>query len=140
MIATPEEFIEAKGLALQIARQEDIPISRLQFGIMVELPSVLFALEAFDRVVDFYSVGTNDLTQYLFGIERTHPTLSVDPLSPILFEALRTIIAHTTKPVSLCGELAGDPRAVPRLIELGFTTLSISPALIPSIKESIRNV
>ncbi len=140
MIATTDEFLEAKELAQEIAARKNIAISNIRFGIMLELPSVIFALEEFDKIVDFYSIGTNDLTQYLFGIERTHPTLSVPVDAPILMNALAYIRAHAKKPLSICGELAGYADAVPQLIELGYDTLSISPALIPGIKEKIRNV
>ncbi len=140
MVSTIEEFKEAKSFAEEIAAKHHIDISHILFGMMVEVPSVLFQIEAFDTVVDFYSIGTNDLVQYLFAVERTHPLLSIDPHSPALFAALKHLMAHATKSVSLCGELAADPDAVERLIALGITTLSMSPASIPQIKETIRHV
>ena len=87
-----------------------------------------------------YSIGTNDLTQYLFAIERTHPSLTADATSPMIFSALKQIIETTTKPISICGELAGVEEATKRLIEMGYSTLSVSAKLIPSLKEKIRNV
>ena len=140
MVSTVEEFLDAKSVAEEIASKHHIDISRIAFGMMVEVPSVLFQIEAFDAVVDFYSIGTNDLAQYLFAVERTHPLLSVDPHSPALFAAIEYLMAHITKPVSLCGELAADPEAAERLIARGITTLSMSPARIPQIKETIRHV
>ena len=140
MIATPEEFSEAKTFAQKVAQKNGLDISHHQFGMMIEVPSVLFGLKAFDTIVDFYSIGTNDLIQYLFAIERTHPTLKADSNSPLLYEALSRIAAHTTKPLSLCGELASDEHAVNKLIEIGIKRLSLSAGNIPKIKETIRHV
>ena len=140
MVATVEEFVEAKRFAQEVAASYTLDISRVQFGMMVEVPSVLFTLKAFDEVVDFYSIGTNDLTQYLFATERTHPTLSVAPLSEALWGAIEKILIETTKPVSLCGEIAAEVEAIPKLITLGIGTLSVSPGRIATTKETIRHV
>ena len=140
MISTVEEFREARDFAREVAAKHAIDISRISFGMMVEVPSVLFRIEAFDAEVDFYSIGTNDLAQYLFAVERTHPLLSVDPHAPALFAAMEHLMRHTAKPVSLCGELAADPDAAEKLIALGITTLSVSPGHIARIKETIRYV
>lgn len=140
MISTPEEFVEAKNIAIEVAYKKDIVIDNIRFGIMVEVPSVLFAIERFNALVDFYSIGTNDLAQYLFAIERTHPTLKIDPLSPILFAAIQKIVREADKPVSICGELASDPKAIPKLLEIGVTKLSVSPKRIAKTKEKVRNV
>ena len=139
MISTPQEFINAKTTTLNIAKKYKLSSDNISFGIMVEVPSVLFELDAFNPLVDFYSIGTNDLTQYLFAIERTHPTLSTDPLSPTLFKALKLIKDKTTKPISICGEIAGVPEAIPKLLEMEFVSLSMAPSQIPLIKETIRN-
>jgi len=140
MISTLLEFKEAKKIALEVAQENSLDISNIQLGMMIEVPSVIFALKDFDSIVDFYSIGTNDLTQYLFAIERTHPTLSVDIASPVILNTLKHIIETSSKPISICGELAGEERATKRLIEMGYTTLSVSAKLIPSIKEKIRHV
>lgn len=140
MVSTPEEFTQAKTLVLEVAKEHNLSLANIQFGIMLEVPSVIFALSAFDALVDFYSIGTNDLTQYLFAIERTHSTLCIDPASPILLNALRQIIITTQKPISICGELAGLEEATEKLINMGYKTLSVSSKLIPSLKERIRNV
>jgi phosphoenolpyruvate-protein kinase (PTS system EI component) len=140
MVSTPEEFNHAKTIAHEVAKKHNIQIDNIQFGIMLEVPSVIFALKEFDQMVDFYSIGTNDLTQYLFAIERTHPTLHIDVTSPIIMNALKTIIEQIKKPISICGELAGVEEATQQLITMGYTTLSVSSKLIPSLKERIRNV
>ena len=140
MVSTTEEFIEAKQIAQEVAQKNNINITNIQFGIMLEVPSVIFALKEFDQIVDFYSIGTNDLTQYLFAIERTHPTLIANPTSSMIMSALKQIVETTKKPLSICGELAGVEEATGQLIKMGYNTLSVSSKLIPSLKERIRNV
>lgn len=140
MVAQVKEFIEAKAFSYRIAQKHKLDISSIQFGIMIEVPSVLFLLRQFNQVVDFYSIGTNDLSQYLFAIERTHPTLKLDAHSSVLFDVLEKIVKETAKPLSLCGELASDNKAIPKLIALGIETLSVSPKMISTVKEEIRHV
>jgi len=140
MISSVEEFNEAKYFAQEVAKKHQLDIAHIQFGIMIEVPSVLFLIEAFNEVVDFFSIGTNDLTQYLFAIERTHPTLKVDELSPVIFDAIETIVKKATKPVSICGELASNKNAIPKLLNLGIETLSVSSKSIAKTKEEIRDV
>ena len=140
MVSTTEEFSQAKEIALTLYKENNIALENIEFGIMLEVPSVIFGLNAFDKLVDFYSIGSNDLTQYLFAIERTHPTLSVDEVSPLLMSALKQIRETTSKPISICGELAGLDNATSQLIEMGYSTLSVSAKLIPSLKEKIRHV
>jgi len=140
MISEVQEFNLAKEIALKIAKEHSINLSNIEFGIMIEVPSVIFALEEFNKVVDFYSVGTNDLTQYLFAIERTHPTLVTDATSPMILSALKMIAQKVDKPISICGELAGLEEVTEELLEMGYETLSVSAKLIPSLKEKIRHV
>ena len=140
MIATVEEFNETKKFAQEVALKNELDISHLQFGMMIEVPSVLFLIADFNKVVDFYSIGTNDLTQYLFAIERTHPTLKTDTLSPVVFTALENILKQSTKPVSICGELASNPDAIPKLLALGLKSLSVSGKSVAQTKESIRHI
>ena len=140
MVSSVEEFNEAKIFAQEIAKKHQINISNILFGIMIEVPSVLFLIDAFNAVVDFYSIGTNDLTQYLFAIERTHQTLRTDDLSPAVFDAIQMIIHRAIKPVSICGELAGNEKAIPKLLKIGIETLSVSAKNIAQTKEIIRHV
>lgn len=139
MVSDVDEFIQAKSFAQKVGEKYQIDISNLLFGIMVEVPSVLFMLESFNDIVDFYSIGTNDLTQYLFAIERTHPNLKTDELSPAIFSAIETILTKANKPVSICGELASNKEAITKLIDLGIETLSVSPKRIAQTKEIIRH-
>jgi len=140
MVSTVKEFSEAKAFAKKIAEKHALDISAVQFGIMIEVPSVLFMLPDFNRIVDFYSIGTNDLIQYLFAVERTHPTLKVDIYASVIFDVIESIIAQADKPVSICGELAGDPKAISTLLTCGLETLSVSTQSIAETKEHIRHL
>ena len=113
----------------------DIPV-----GGMIEIPAAAITAYTFARQLDFLSIGTNDLTQYLFAIERTHPLLKADELSPAVVSAIETILHKATKPVSICGELAANKDAIPKLLNLGMETLSVSPKSIAQTKEEIRHV
>ena len=140
MVSTVEEFKKAKVFAINIADKNKLDISNIAFGIMIEVPSVLFLLQEFNKIVDFYSIGTNDLSQYLFATERTHPLLKIDTLSPVIFSAIEMISKQVTKPLSICGELASNPKAIPKLLDIGIETLSVSVSSIAQTKEEIRNV
>ncbi len=140
MISTVEEFRQAKSFAKEVAQKHNIEIGQIDFGIMIEVPSTLFLIPAFNEAVDFYSIGSNDLAQYLFAIERTHPLLKIDALSPVIFFALESVVKQATKPVSICGELAADSDAIERLVNLGFHTLSVNPKSVAQTKEIIRHV
>jgi len=140
MVSTVEEFVKAKRFAEKTAEKYRISIENILFGIMIEVPSVLFLIDRLNDVVDFYSIGTNDLTQYLFAVERTHPTLKTDDLSPVVFDAIAMIVQKADKPLSICGELAGNAKAIPTLLKIGIETLSVSPKTIAQTKETIRNI
>ena len=137
MISNIDEFKEAKNLSIKIAKENNIDISNIKFGMMIEVPSVLYMLDEFDKLVDFYSIGTNDLIQYLFATDRTHQSLKIEDIS-IVFKIIKDIKAKTTKPLSICGEIAGDN--IDKLLEIGIDTISLSSNLIPQTKEYIRNV
>jgi len=140
MVATVDEFNYAKSVAHALASKHSVSLDGVSFGIMVEVPSVLFLIEEFNKVVDFYSIGTNDLTQYLFAIDRTHATLTVDPHSNVLYDAIKYIQDRATKPVSTCGEIASNCDAIEKLVQIGINTLGVTPAMIPTIKARIRDV
>jgi len=115
-----------------------------QVGIMVEVPSVIYQMEALASRVDFFSVGTNDLTQYLLAVDRNNPRVAslYDALHPAVLRALMQIVAGAhllDKPVSVCGEMAGDPVAALLLLGMGVNGLSMSAASMPRVKSVIRN-
>lgn len=112
-------------------------------GIMVEVPSAVYQIDALARRVDFVSVGTNDLTQYLLAVDRNNTRVAAiyDSYHPAVLRALMLTIAgahHQHKPVSVCGELAGDPAAALLLLGMGVDSLSMSVAALPRVKWVIR--
>jgi hypothetical protein len=133
---------EQEGLEIRQAFMErfgrDKPRS-VQLGVMVEVPSLLFALDALAREVDFMSVGSNDLLQFLFAADRDHPQMAgrYDACNPAAIRALRMIVEAADRaqiPVSVCGELAGRPVDALMLMALGYRHLSMSPLSVGPIK------
>jgi phosphotransferase system enzyme I (PtsP) len=146
LIANVEEFRAARRvvdreLAWAVRRGRIAPAS-LRIGAMVETPSLLFHLDALLPLVDFISVGANDLMQYLFAADRGNPRVAerYDILSPPALRALKTIVdasAESGTPVSLCGEQAGRPLDAFALLALGFERLSMPPAGVGPIKRMV---
>jgi multiphosphoryl transfer protein len=117
----------------------------IPLGIMIEVPSAGILIQHFARCVDFFSIGTNDLTQYVLAADRGNPGVAQyhDALHPAVLRLVSTITssAHEQgKPVGVCGEAASDPLAASLFVGLGIDELSLAPALIPKIKESIRTI
>ncbi len=149
MVASIDEFRQARELVdieMSWARRRGRPLpSQLRVGAMIECPSLLWHLDALLPLVDFASVGTNDLTQYLFAADRTNPKMNerYDPLSPPLLRALAAIqqaAEDSGTPVSVCGEIAGRPLEAFVLIALGFTRLSMPPAGLGQVKRMILSL
>ena len=112
---------------------------------MVEIPSVTQMSDLFAREVDFFSIGTNDLTQYTFAVDRTNPMVALlaDACHPAVLRQIRQVVeaAHSNGIwVGVCGELAGDPDAIPVLLGLGLDELSMSHPSIPMAKEIVRTL
>jgi multiphosphoryl transfer protein len=117
----------------------------IALGIMIEVPSAALLVEQFARVVDFFSIGTNDLTQYVLAADRGNPDLAPfhDALHPAVLRLVSRVIcaAHEEgRHVAVCGEAASDPVAASLFVGLGVDELSLAPALIPKIKERIRRI
>ena len=147
MVTTVEEVRQARGL-LERAREALVETGvsvpeRLEVGIMVEVPATAILAQAFVPHVDFFSLGTNDLAQYVLAAERGNAEVAAlaDALNPAvlrLIDLTARAAAAGGRGVAVCGELAGDSVAVPVLLGLGVTELSVAPARIPAVKQLVR--
>jgi phosphotransferase system enzyme I (PtsP) len=146
MIGTVGEVDEALGLlerAYRELEEEGQDAARPRVGVMIEVPASVHLAEIFIRHVDFLSIGTNDLTQYMLAVDRNNAQVVTpyDGLHPAVLNAIHQVIeaAHRQgKPVSVCGEMAGDPAGALLLLGMGVDTLSMSPALLAEVKLAIR--
>jgi multiphosphoryl transfer protein len=141
MVATLAEFRQAK--AMYEEERASLGLPPIPVGIMVEIPSAAVMAEQFAREADFFSVGTNDLTQYTLAMDRGHPKLApqVDALNPGVLQLIAMAVKGADKHgrwVGICGGIASDPQAVPVLIGLGVKELSASASAVPAVKAQIR--
>ncbi len=149
LIAEPWEFIEARELFYQQveflrARKKKLPV-HIRYGAMLEVPALADALDQLVGELDFLSVGTNDLTQFLFAADRSHPRLAerYDWLSPAILRFLRRVVRtlkDTPVELSVCGEMGGRPLEALALLALGYRNLSITPAAVGPIKAMVRSL
>jgi multiphosphoryl transfer protein len=148
MVSTVDEVRQAKAL-LEQARRDVNPSGvngvGMQVGIMIEVPAAVIGADLLAAEVDFFSLGTNDLTQYLFAADRTNPELAslADALHPAMLRMIDQVVkaAHRrNRWVGVCGEMASDLWAVPLLVGLGVDELSVHPPLVARIKATIRQL
>jgi phosphotransferase system enzyme I (PtsI) len=148
MITTLEEIRKVRGMVNKAKRElkrQGKPIGEVPIGLMIEVPAAAVMIDSLLDVVDFVSVGSNDLVQYLMAADRDNPRVShlCQPLSPAVLRVLAATIAACNKvgkPITLCGEMAGRPRAVALLFGMGLRSFSMSPAFVPTIKELISHL
>lgn len=148
MITTLEEMRKVRGMVRRAMRQlqkDRVPYGEAPIGLMLEVPAAAVAIESLLEVVDFVSIGSNDLVQYLMAADRDNPKVShlCQPLSPPVLRVLDDVIKtcrRLQKPVTLCGEMAGNPRAFALLFGMGLRSFSMSSATIPTIKELARRL
>ncbi|HSD10925.1 MAG TPA: phosphoenolpyruvate--protein phosphotransferase [Candidatus Binatia bacterium] len=149
MISSLEEIRRCKALveeAREELRREGHPVSpSLPIGIMVEVPSAVLIAEQLIQEVDFFSIGTNDLIQYLLAVDRGNRKVAslYEPLHPAVLRTVASIVRSATsagKPVSLCGEMAADPVCTLILVGIGLRQLSMSAFFVPLIKRLIRAI
>ncbi|HXV03254.1 MAG TPA: phosphoenolpyruvate--protein phosphotransferase [Gaiellaceae bacterium] len=142
MVATLAEYRAATAV---LARAREDLEADMDVGVMIEVPAAALAAEAFADEVDFFSIGTNDLVQYTMAAERGNDAVAglADPLHPAVLRLIRFVTeaaeAHG-KWVGVCGELAADRLAVPILVGLGVSELSVNPPAIPATKEAVRQL
>lgn len=149
MVSMIEEIVQARELlenCRSLLNQENIPYAENpQVGMMVEVPAAAILAGEFAKHVDFFSIGTNDLTQYTMAAERTGGEVASfnDPFNPAVLTLIDQVVnaAHRQgKWVGLCGEFASDPLATALLVGIGLDELSASPRLIPELKQRIRTL
>ncbi len=148
MISGIHELEEALHLihrAWGEVRDEGTDVPMPPVGVMVEIPAAVYQTKELARQVDFLSVGSNDLTQYLLAVDRNNPRVAdlYDYLHPAVLQALNTVVrdAHGEgKPVSICGEMAGDPAAAILLMAMGFDSLSMNATNLPKVKWMLRQI
>ena len=140
MISTIEDFIRSKNIIIEIAKNlnKELP----EVGIMIETPSSTILIEDFAEYVDFFSIGTNDLTQYIMAADRGNPNLMEyqDPLHPAVLRVLENVFnvsKEQNKEVSVCGEMASDPVSALVLYILGLRKFSMSPSAAPFVFEKL---
>ncbi|MEN0047137.1 MAG: phosphoenolpyruvate--protein phosphotransferase [Bacteroidota bacterium] len=145
MIGVLEEVMAAKEILKEVQielKKEQIPFNpEMPVGIMIEIPSIVFLLDNLSKELDFLSIGTNDLTQYLLATDRENETVAKyrSALHPTVLRALQYILANSEIEVGMCGELAGNPLATNLLLAFGLEKFSMNSPVIPSIKEIIRH-
>ena len=143
MISAVEEIFAVRAILDAAHDDAEGALPPLKLGIMIEVPSAALIAHVLAPHVDFFSIGTNDLSQYVLASDRTNSSVAklADPLHPAVLQLIKitcdAAIAHG-KPVSLCGEVAGDPLAAPLLLGLGVTELSVPLPSVPQIKETVR--
>ncbi|MAE22676.1 MAG: phosphoenolpyruvate--protein phosphotransferase [Pseudomonas sp.] len=148
MISGTQELEEALHLihrAWGEVRDEGTDVPLPPIGVMIEIPAAVYQPREPARQVDFLSVGSNDLTQYLLAVDRNNPRVAdlYDFLHPAVLQALQKVVndAHLEgKPVSICGEMAGDPAAAVLLLAMGFDSLSMNATNLPKVKWLLRQV
>ncbi|MEZ4862982.1 MAG: phosphoenolpyruvate--protein phosphotransferase [Caldilineaceae bacterium] len=146
MISTVEEVRAARGLLNEVAATmaaNGEPCGKIKVGVMIEVPSAALLATRMAPLVDFFSIGTNDLAQYALATDRTNSSVAAlaDPLSPAVLRLIQMTCAAGAAagiPVSLCGEIGGDPVVVPLLLGLGLTELSVPLPAVPLVKEAVR--
>jgi phosphotransferase system, enzyme I, PtsP len=148
MIATIAELLEAKDiLQMEIDRcqRHGLPLpKKLQVGLMLEVPSLIWQVPGLLPHIDFLSIGSNDLLQYFFAADRTNALVSrrYDPLSPAFLLLIREMVAMcntASKPLSVCGEMASRPLEAMTLLGLGVRKLSIAPNAFVAVKRVVRS-
>ena len=148
MISGTQELEEALHLihrAWGEVRDEGTDVPLPPIGLMIEIPAAVYQTRELARQVDFLSVGSNDLTQYLLAVDRNNPRVAdlYDFLHPAVLQALQKVVndAHAEgKPVSICGEMAGDPAAAVLLLAMGFDSLSMNATNLPKVKWLLRQI
>lgn len=147
MVSTLSELIEAKQIlreAQQELKRNGQEFGKVRVGCMIEVPSAAIIADLLAKECDFLSIGTNDLVQYALAVDRSNHAMSslYTPTHPSVLRLIKLVIHEANQygiPVSVCGEVAADPRFTPLLLGLGIHELSVATRYIPAVKHAIRN-
>jgi len=148
MISNTNEVTSAIQLIKKSHRellQEGLDVRFPPIGVMIELPAAVYQTRVLAKMVDFISVGSNDLTQYLLAVDRNNPRVAdlYTAFHPAVLSALQQVVNESSAegiPVSICGEMAGDPGAAVLLVAMGFDVLSMNASALLKVKSVIRNI
>jgi phosphoenolpyruvate-protein phosphotransferase len=145
MVAAREELdaVRARLDAIVLAAGRDP--TRVQLGVMIEVPSAAIMADSLAAAADFFSIGTNDLVQYTLAADRTHPELAelASALQPAVLRLIALVVREAAahdRHVAVCGEAAADPSVVPFLVGLGIRELSVSPTAIPAVRRLVAGL
>ena len=148
MITNVSEIKQAKALFEECRKEIEASgktIAKIEVGMMFEVPSAFLICEKFMSEIDFCSIGSNDLTQYVLAVDRNNPQISdlYDPLHPAVLQLIQKLVQTADehqKPVELCGEMASDPDGCVILVGLGIDSLSMNAPLIPVVKKRLSEI
>ncbi|PMR73010.1 phosphoenolpyruvate--protein phosphotransferase [Billgrantia endophytica] len=148
MVTNVDEVDDALKLldrAIRELAEDDVIVKRPRVGVMLEVPATLYQLDALAERTDFFSVGSNDLTQYLLAVDRNNPRVAglYDACHPAVLSAMAKLATESARlkmPISVCGELAGDPAGALLLMGMGFNALSMNAPSLPRVRAAIRRV
>lgn len=129
----------------EVQEEEQVKIAMPKVGVMIEVPSILLQMRDLAELVDFFSVGSNDLTQYLLAVDRNNPRVAglYSSYHPAVLRALNFLVReahHLNKPISICGEMAGEPTTAILMMAMGFNVLSMSSSNILRIRKTLSHV
>lgn len=129
----------------EVQEEEQVKIAMPKVGVMVEVPSILLQMRDLAELVDFFSVGSNDLTQYLLAVDRNNPRVAglYSSYHPAVLRALNFLVGESQrlqKPISICGEMAGEPSTAILLMAMGFNVLSMSSSNILRVRKTLTHV
>lgn len=148
MVTTVDEMRRVRSMVRRAMKQlvsQGKPFANVPIGMMLEVPAAAVMMDTLLEGCDFVSIGSNDLVQYLMAADRDNPKVShlCQPLSPAVLRVLKNVIRvcnQNNTPITLCGEMAGQPRAFVLLLGMGLKNFSMSPAFIPTIKELAKKI
>jgi phosphotransferase system enzyme I (PtsP) len=129
----------------EVQEEEQVKINMPKVGVMIEVPSVLSIIDELAEIVDFFSVGSNDLTQYLLAVDRNNPRVAAlyNHYHPAVLRTLNQLVKQCRalgKPISLCGEMAGDPGTAALMMAMGFSALSMSSSNILKVRKALIHI